>query len=155
MDSLWINRFYAGRRKRRERKSPLRVCILQHLPRGYARGQFRRWQQRPKAGRDQEAHISPDLPRCAFWGCSSRPERDILVIENIALVAQQQIPNICSLPVPRRSQGDDIKRTFQPKKKYRVKTHGFRIRMSTPGGRKVLKARRQKGRYELTPRLVR
>ena len=39
----------------------------------------------------------------------------------------------------------DIKRTYQPKKKYRRKTHGFRIRMSTPGGRQVLKARRRKG----------
>jgi large subunit ribosomal protein L34 len=44
-----------------------------------------------------------------------------------------------------------IKRTFQPKKRYRRKTHGFRIRMSSPGGQQVLKARRQKGRKRLTP----
>lgn len=43
------------------------------------------------------------------------------------------------------------KRTYQPKKRKRMRTHGFRERMSTHGGRNVLKRRRQKGRRKLVP----
>ena len=42
-----------------------------------------------------------------------------------------------------------MKRTYQPNKRKHSKTHGFRARMATAGGLKVLSARRQKGRHEL------
>tara|TARA_B100000745_G_C19961706_1_gene325092 strand:+ start:198 stop:335 length:138 start_codon:yes stop_codon:yes gene_type:complete len=42
------------------------------------------------------------------------------------------------------------KRTYQPKKRKRATTHGFLVRSKTPGGKNVLKSRRQKGRAKLS-----